>query len=577
MKAKFTYVLLLLFAAGCSYSVDMVKPEKMATSYKGKVLPATMNLYLSEELKSKIWEGHPSSFAGSVHTFQVPLGSVVTSASKKTFQSLFRQLNIVDSVNAAKGAMGTIVPTIKDYSFGVSDMTLLSPGTLQSDIYMHFKILDNNGKTIWEKDVQGTGKEKGKMMAMINAMGSWKKDLPVTTNRAVQDAFKKISVSISDSQQIRKYLQLEKIQLAEEADISGSQKAHAALTSRLYVNVTPHDSKIRILNIKPRYIPGIELNSGSYHLAVSREGYITERKWITVTSNQDLQVNIDLVEQFAKKDTGISQQKPFIPKKDLFRQHWAVIIGVSRYSDTRIQSLRYATADAKYFYNWLISSRGGKYAPNNIRLLLDKNATGRNIKDALFNWLRKAIEEDIVIIYFAGHGSPDSPDTPENLYLLPYDTQYDNIAATGFPMWDVETALKRFIKAKRVIVIADACHSGGVGQSFDVFRRSTRGIGVNPISTRLEKLSKIGKGVAVISASGDKQTSQEGNQWGGGHGVFTYYLMEALKGKADYNQDRRVSLGELIPYLSEQVRRATRSAQSPTVSGKFDPALAIAR
>jgi len=53
--------------------------------------------------------------------------------------------------------------------------------------------------------------------------------------------------------------------------------------------------------------------------------------------------------------------------------------------------------------------------------------------------------------------------------------------------------------------------------------------------------------------------------------------MEALKGKADYNQDRKVSLGELIPFLSEQVRRATRSAQSPTVSGTFDPALAIAR
>lgn len=55
------------------------------------------------------------------------------------------------------------------------------------------------------------------------------------------------------------------------------------------------------------------------------------------------------------------------------------------------------------------------------------------------------------------------------------------------------------------------------------------------------------------------------------------YLMEALKGKADYNQDRKVSLGALIPFLSEQVRRATRNAQSPTVSGTFDPALAIAR
>jgi hypothetical protein len=412
---------------------------------------------------------------------------------------------------------------------------------------------------------------------MINPIGSWKKDLPVTTERAIQDALKKISVSISDSQKIREYLQLERTQLAENIGISGSPKAHAALTSRLFVNVTPHDSKIRILNITPRYLPGIELNPGSYHLEVSREGYLTERKWITVTSNEDLQVNIDLEQKVAEKEIGVSEQKPFLPKKDMFRQHWAVVIGVSRYSDSRIQSLRYATSDAEYFFNWLISSKGGKYAPNNIKLLLDEKATGRNIKDALFNWLRQAIEEDIVIIYFAGHGSPDSPDTPENLYLLPYDTQYDNIAATGFPMWDVETALKRFIKAKRVIVIADACHSGGVGQSFDVSRRSTRGIGVNPISTRLEKLSEIGKGVAVISASGDQQTSQEGNQWGGGHGVFTYYLMEALNGKADYNQDSKVSLGELIPFLSEQVRRATRSAQSPTVSGTFDPALAIAR
>ena len=576
MKTKFIYTLLLLFAVGCSYSVDMVTPEKIATAYTGTVLPATMNLYLSEKLKSKVWEGHPSSLAANVHTFQVPLGGVVASASKKTFQSLFRQLNIVDSVDATNGARGTIVPTITDYSFGVPGMTLVSPGTLQSDIFMHFKILDNTGNTIWEKDVQGTGKEEGKMAAMITPMTSWKKDLPVTTERAVQDALRKISVSISDSQQIRKYLQLEKIQLTEDAGIT-VKKAHAAFTSRLFVNVTPHDSKIRILNIKPRYQPGIELNSGSYHLEVSRKGYETARKWITVTSNEDLQVNIDLNQKDTEKEAGMSQQKPFLPKKDLFRQHWAVVIGVSRYSDTRIQSLRYATADAQYFYDWLISSNGGKYAPNNIKLLLNENATGRNIKDAMFNWLRQAIEEDIVIIYFAGHGSPDSPDTPENLYLLPYDTQYDNIATTGFPMWDVETALKRFIKAKRVIVIADACHSGGVGQSFDMCRRSIRGIGVNPISTRLEQLSKIGKGVAVISASGDKQMSQEGNQWGGGHGVFTYYLMEALNGKADYNQDRKVSLGELIPYLSEQVRRATQSAQSPTVSGTFDPALAIAR
>jgi len=209
--------------------------------------------------------------------------------------------------------------------------------------------------------------------------------------------------------------------------------------------------------------------------------------------------------------------------------------------------------------------------------LLDREATGKNIKSALFSWLRRAIKEDVVIIYFAGHGSPDSPESPDNLYLLTYDTQYDNISSTGFPMWDIETALKRFIQARSVVVITDACHSGGVGQAFDIARRSARGVNVNPINQRFEQLSQISGGIAVISASGDKQTSQEGQQWGGGHGVFTYYFLKGLRGGADYNTDQQVNLGELIPYLSEQVRRATNSNQSPTIAGKFDPALTIGR
>ena len=124
-------------------------------------------------------------------------------------------------------------------------------------------------------------------------------------------------------------------------------------------------------------------------------------------------------------------------------------------------------------------------------------------------WLKQALEEDMIIIFFAGHGSPESPDSPENLFLLPYDAQYDNIATTGFPMWDIETALRRFIKAKKVVVVADACHAGGVGKAFDVARRASRGIKINPISSGLQDLSTIGDGVAVISASDDKQFSQE--------------------------------------------------------------------
>lgn len=265
------------------------------------------------------------------------------------------------------------------------------------------------------------------------------------------------------------------------------------------------------------------------------------------------------------------------PANSIPAQYWAVVIGISDYADSHIPYLRYASADARSFYGWLVSPTGGRYAPARIKLLLNKEATTAAIKDALFNWLRQAIEEDVIIIYFAGHGSPDSPNTPQNLYLLPHDTKYESIASTGFPMWDVETALKRFIKAKRVIVIADACHSGGVGASFDVARRSAKNSNLNRISAGLQNLSEIGNGIAVLSASDDHQFSAEGAEFGGGHGIFTYYLLEGLKGRADYNKDYRVTLGELIPFLSEHVRRETQNAQSPTVAGRFDPALSIGR
>jgi uncharacterized caspase-like protein len=257
--------------------------------------------------------------------------------------------------------------------------------------------------------------------------------------------------------------------------------------------------------------------------------------------------------------------------------HWAVVIGVSTYKDTRITPLRYAAEDAKSFYNWLVSSEGGRHAPANVKVLIDAEASTVNIRQALFTWLQQAVAEDQVTIYFAGHGSPDSPDTASNLFLLPQDTDYGNIASTAFPMWDVETAIKRYIRARRVVVIADACHSAGVGQGFDVARRAGRGLSVNQIGNGFEQLATVNEGICVISASGGAQSSQEGTQWGGGHGVFTHFLLMGLKGQADYAKDGKVSLGELSQYVSEQVRRSTRSAQTPIISGRFDPSWVLSR
>lgn len=297
---------------------------------------------------------------------------------------------------------------------------------------------------------------------------------------------------------------------------------------------------------------------------------------IQSTNAPDFSKNISVADRLSDQNTAIDN----ISAKNsasIVGARWAVLIGISQYKDTRIPPLRYASADARSLYDWIVSPQGGKYSPSMVRLLTDAEATGENIKKALFEWLAQAIEEDTVTIYFAGHGSPQSPDHLENLFLLPYDTQYESLRTTGFPMWDIETALKRFIKAKKVIVITDACHAGGVGDAFDVARRSGRGLTVVPMSSTLQALTRISEGVCIISASDDNQLSQESAQWGGGHGVFTFNLLEGLKGKADYNKDGIVTLGELIPFLSEHVRRETRNAQTPTVAGRFDPALSIGK
>lgn len=275
------------------------------------------------------------------------------------------------------------------------------------------------------------------------------------------------------------------------------------------------------------------------------------------------------VSSYFAPDTSIATEKP--------AEKWAVIIGISSYKDYRIPSLQYASSDAQEFYDWIVAPSGGKYDPSKVKLLLNKDATGKNIREALFSWLKQAIKEDLVTIYFAGHGSPESPNFSDNLYLLPFDTEYDKVASTGFPMWDIETALRRHIKAERVVIIADACHAGGIGKPFNVALRSPVGISGNSISTGLKDLSEIGNGICIISASDHRQYSQESKKWGGGHGVFTYYLLKALNGEADRNMDKRIVLSELIPFLSRQIRRATKNSQTPIVAGKFDSTLSIGK
>jgi uncharacterized caspase-like protein len=249
-------------------------------------------------------------------------------------------------------------------------------------------------------------------------------------------------------------------------------------------------------------------------------------------------------------------------------QGWAIVIGISdyQYAAGKFPELRYADRDAKDFYDFLRSPQGGGFPPERILFLENERATLDNIKYAFFDFLKQAIEEDYVVIYFSGHGTPEESNL-ENLYLMAYDSKPDRLASTAFPMWDIETAFTRHIKSKKVVMFADACHSAGIVG--DIAMRSIYKKN-NMVNKYLLEMAKAKKGRIIFTGSEAGEFSQESRKWGGGHGVFTYFLLNGMRGEADVNDDSIVTLGEIIDFVNKNVRRATKNTQHPDTAGVFD-------
>ncbi|WP_420130470.1 tetratricopeptide repeat protein [Longimicrobium sp.] len=258
-----------------------------------------------------------------------------------------------------------------------------------------------------------------------------------------------------------------------------------------------------------------------------------------------------------------SREEPWSAEAGFRGKRWAVVVGISAYQDTAIKALQYADDDARAIYDFLRSpaAGGGGFDEANIKLLLNEQATYAEVRAALYSYLRQATDEDQVFIYFAGHGAPD-PARLSDLYLLTYDTRADQVPATGFPMRDVDRAVGE-LYARHVVLITDACHSGGITTQF-----ASRGGENNINDIFLQQLSSTTGGLAVFTASGASQLSLEDAKWGGGHGVFTHYLLEALRGAADDDGDEIVTLSEMMHYTVERVRRETQNSQIPSIGDR---------
>jgi hypothetical protein len=240
---------------------------------------------------------------------------------------------------------------------------------------------------------------------------------------------------------------------------------------------------------------------------------------------------------------------------------YALIVGISKFANHAggLSDLKYADADAQAITRFLQTPAGGRFPADNILLLTNEQATLASMQKAMKSFIIQPGPDDLMLIFIATHGSPD-PFAQQNLYFLTYDTNVDRMADTAFAMKDFKRMLENNVRARRMVLFVDTCHSAGLTGSRG---ESSRGLENNLISLYAEKLLYQEEGKAIITSSDVNESSQESPRWGGGHGVFTHFLLEGMSGMADSNVDLVVTVGELFRYVRQRVRLDTEYQQNP--------------
>jgi len=237
---------------------------------------------------------------------------------------------------------------------------------------------------------------------------------------------------------------------------------------------------------------------------------------------------------------------------------WAVVVGVGRY--TSMPSLKFTDDDAYRFYSFLRSVEGGALPENQIAILVDEDATRENILKKMREYFLRADENDVVLFYFSGHGL-------EGCFLpVDYDGYNNKLRHE-----EVKQILQQS-KAKHKLCIADACHSGTLSYGNGALAAK----GPVPVSLQryYQAFEDTNGGVALLMSSKAEELSLEDH--GLRQGVFTYYVLQGLKGAADTDNDYLVTIKELYKYVYAKVREYTANVQTPVLTGDYDDDMPVA-
>jgi hypothetical protein len=234
----------------------------------------------------------------------------------------------------------------------------------------------------------------------------------------------------------------------------------------------------------------------------------------------------------------------------------ALVIAVANYE--KVSVLPEAVLnDARDIASVLSSPNYCGFDPNRVQLLLDKGATLSAIRTSFSDLAKVAQPDDAVVIFFSGHGVLLKSVGAADSALVPVDCDISALETTTLSAQEFTGALS-LVKSERILVLLDACHSGGAA-SFKTGSDS----GAVTFAFNEKSLSSLSEGIGRVAIASCRSSETSLVLGGARNSVFTDALLGALRGKARTHGDGVIRVFEVFNYVAETVRRTVPGQQHP--------------
>lgn len=240
----------------------------------------------------------------------------------------------------------------------------------------------------------------------------------------------------------------------------------------------------------------------------------------------------------------------------------ALVIGLEKYEDDAIQSVQFAENDAKCFQEWLTEN---ELAPCDVVFLCNCQATKTRIEVELRTLVSSASSDnDEIILFYAGHGVA----IDGRNYITCYDTMLKDLTHSCIALQFIIDTLRSGL-SKRMILFLDSCHSTlKINESMRCL--------INKMNDEeLKSFFAEAKYDVGFASCGYEESSYSSKRLG--HGIWTYCLLQALRGKVPkaVQREKFVTSSSLQNYLSSEVPKlvkeehGTSILQTPKIFGDF--------